>query len=96
MISEALRLIRVFHDTKSKDLAEKLDISPSYLSEIENGKKDPSFDILRKYAKIFSTTPSSIMFFAEDLDSIENTLFSKNVILKKTIEFLQKIEKHQK
>ncbi|NRX73843.1 transcriptional regulator with XRE-family HTH domain [Clostridium beijerinckii] len=39
MINESLRLLRVFHDLKAIDLAKKLSISQSYLSEIENGKK---------------------------------------------------------
>ena len=39
MLSDALRLIRVFHDLKQQDLADRLEISKSYLSEIENGQK---------------------------------------------------------
>ena len=50
MINEALTLLRILHDIKAKDLALKLDISPSYLSEIETGKKKPSLEILNKYA----------------------------------------------
>ena len=39
MLNECLRLFRVFHDKKSKDLAKELRIPPSHLSEIELGKK---------------------------------------------------------
>ena len=63
MLNEALRLIRVFNDLKAKDLAEKLGISPSYLSEIEKGKKEPSISLIVSYAKVFKTTPSSLLFF---------------------------------
>ncbi len=92
MVNEALRLIRKFHDIKSYDLAADLSISPSYLSEIENGKKEPSLELIRKYAKIFKTTPSSILFFAEDLEADKGKRKFKDLVRKKTIQFLQKIE----
>lgn len=38
MLSEALRLIRVFHDMKQTELAQRLGISKSYLSEIEKDR----------------------------------------------------------
>ena len=95
MINEALRLLRVFHDIKSKDLAFKLGISPSYLSEIENSKKEPKLKLLRKYADVFNTTPSSILFFAEDIESEQKNSNFKKIIIKKTINFLQTIENQQ-
>lgn len=67
MIGEALRLIRVFHDKKSRDLATELGISPSYLSEIENDRKRPSLDLIEAYAATFKTHPSVILFFAQEL-----------------------------
>ena len=68
MISDALRLIRVFHDLRQKELAEKLGISPSHLSEIEHGKKQPTFQLLEEYAREFKMPMSSIMFFSEQMD----------------------------
>ncbi len=67
VLSEALRLIRVFHDVKQKQLAEQLGISKSYLSEIERGKKIPSIEVIQKYAAEFQMPVSSILFFAEQL-----------------------------
>lgn len=65
MLNEALRLVRVFHDMSQSQLAEKLEISKSYLSEIESGKKSPSLDILDKYSAIFDIPVSSILLFSE-------------------------------
>lgn len=53
---------------KSSDLAKKLGISPAYLSKIEKEKADPSIELLQKYAQIFETTTSSLLFFADNLD----------------------------
>ena len=69
MLNKALRLMRVFHDLSQKDLAEKLGMSKSYLSEIESGKKTPTLDLLSRYSEIFDIPLSSIMFFSENLDN---------------------------
>lgn len=69
MLNEALRLVRVFHDINQSQLAEKLEISRSYLSEIEAGKKAPSIELLDKYSDIFDIPPSSILLFSENLKS---------------------------
>lgn len=91
MLNEALRLIRVFHDCKPSVLADKLGISPSYLSEIESGKKTPSMDTLKKYADYFDTSISAIMFFAEDIEA-DKKKPAKTATRRKLIKFLQIIE----
>jgi len=69
VINEALRLVRVLHDYTSKQLAFELGISPSFLSEIENGHKRPSIDLIAKYAEVFRTKPSVLLYFAEELQA---------------------------
>jgi len=68
MISKALRLVRFFHRLKQTDLADKLEISNSYLSEIESGIKSPSVELLGKYSKIFRIPVSTLLLFSERLD----------------------------
>ena len=67
MLSEALRLIRVFNDMKQTELAKRLGISKSYLSEIEGGRKQPKVDLIERYSVEFGIPSSSIWFFAENL-----------------------------
>jgi transcriptional regulator with XRE-family HTH domain len=71
MIGEALRLIRVFHDMKQAQLADELQLSKSYLSEIESQNKEPTLAVINKYAEYFDLPASSILFFSEKLDSKE-------------------------
>lgn len=91
MLGEALRLIRVFHDCKTSELAKALSISASYISEIESNKKTPSLDTLKKYADYFDTSISAIMFFAEDIEK-DRKKPGKVTARKKLIKFLQIIE----
>jgi transcriptional regulator with XRE-family HTH domain len=69
MINEALRLVRVFHNVKQKDLADALGLSPSHLSEIESGKKQVTMEILERYAHYFKIPASSLLYFAEHKNS---------------------------
>jgi transcriptional regulator with XRE-family HTH domain len=92
MLNEALRLIRIFHDMKSADLASELGISKSYLSEIERGKKQPSVKLINKYSEVFEVKPSAIMFFSEEIEnnSLKNKV--KNKLRFKMLSFLQAVE----
>lgn len=96
MISEALRLLRVFHDLKQKELAEKLEISPSHISEVENGNRTPSLEVIQKYAVVFRVPVSSILFFSESIDNAQQGKTSsdkaKTAIASKVIRFLKLIE----
>ncbi|WP_205392639.1 helix-turn-helix transcriptional regulator [Xanthomonas hydrangeae] len=65
MIDRALRLTREFHRMKQGDLAKKLGISSSYLSEIEHGKKSVSVELLEEYSKIFHVPASTFLLFKE-------------------------------
>lgn len=68
MIGEALRVLRVFNGYKAKELAEELKISPSFISEIENGGKKPTLDLLNKYGEVFHVKVSTLILFSEALD----------------------------
>ena len=70
MLHRALRLLRTYHQFSQIDLAKRLGISNSYLSEIEKGAdKEPSLDLLSKYADIFKMPVSSILLFSEQIES---------------------------
>ncbi|MBI1239968.1 MAG: helix-turn-helix domain-containing protein [Alphaproteobacteria bacterium] len=96
MLSEALRLLRVFHDMKQIELADQIGLSKSYISEIENGNRTPSLDVIQKYAEIFKIPVSSIMFFSEQMEAKNGTktrlVDVRNAIATKILNFLKVIE----
>ena len=88
MLNEALRLIRVFHDLNQKDLADRLGISNSYLSEIESGKKTPTLEVIEKYSEVFNMPSSSILFFSENLNNGGKVEKTRKHISNKVIKIL--------
>lgn len=72
MINRALKTIRQFHGLTQAELASKLNMSKSYLSEIESGKKSVGYDLLEKYAEIFDVPVSSLVFFAENIENSDS------------------------
>ncbi len=71
MLHRALRLLRTYHHLSQTELAKRLGISNSYLSEIESDASDksPSVALLEKYAEIFKMPVSTILLFSERLES---------------------------
>jgi len=92
MLSEALRLIRVYHDIKQSEAAEKLGISKSYLSEIEKGRKKPTLDLVEKYSSIFAIPVSSIMFFSENIEGDGSLKNVRLAVAGKVVKLLKFIE----
>jgi transcriptional regulator with XRE-family HTH domain len=89
MLNQALRLIRVFHDVSQKDMATRLQIAPSYLSEIEAGKKEPTLQLLRGYSKEFKIPMSSILFFSEHMQDGSAAPRLKTAVSGKVLALLQ-------
>jgi len=91
MIHEALRLIRVYHDLTQTQLSQRLQLSNSYLSELESGKKQPTLEVLKKYSDFFDIPVSSLLFFSENLGSDESNMTAKfrKGAAKKIISLLQ-------
>ena len=91
-LNEALRLVRVFHDKKIKDLAKDLDVSASYITDIEKGNKKPSLELINKYAEVFSTTTSALLFFSEELAENNENRKCKVLIRDCMLKFLKALE----
>lgn len=88
MISKALKYIRQYHKLNQTELASRLSISISYLSELEAGKKEPSLDILQKYADCFKVPLSSLVVFSETLAGAHSINKAKAFISKKMLKIL--------
>lgn len=62
-----LRLFRIARDMSIKELAEKMQVSSSYISDVERGVRNPSMETCKKYSDAFGVPLSVIIFFDEEL-----------------------------
>lgn len=89
-LNEALRLVRIYHDKSQTEMAELLGLSKSYLSEIENGHKAATLSLLRKYSDALDVPISSLMFFAEELEGVDDRLSKPRIMVtRKVLSFLK-------
>lgn len=98
MLYTALKLLRRYHGMTQKELAERLGISNSYLSEIETGVKKDSItvDLLEKYAGIFGIPVSSLLLFSEQIDSKRRTDRLRVQAASKILKVLSWIDEQEK
>lgn len=61
-----LRLFRIARDMSVKELAEKMEVSSSYICDIERGIRNPSLETYKKFSKAFRVPLSTLMFFDEE------------------------------
>ena len=84
MIGDVLKRMRIIYGYKASEMSSELGISASYLSEIENNKKQPSLDLLQKYADIYGIRLSSLILLSENMDEAEKsgkgTTFVRNLM----------------
>lgn len=63
-LGDLLRHARVAADLGLRDLAKQLDMSPSYLSDIENDRRVPSEDVLRALASRLTLDADTLLAMA--------------------------------
>ena len=73
MLNNSLMCIRTFHNKSQTELASALNISKSYISEIESGKKKVTLNIIEKYSEYFDIPVSSIIELYEIMDDKKKT-----------------------
>lgn len=92
MIGETIKLLRNTYGINSQDLALKIEISQSYMSEIENNKKIPKLEIIKKISEIFKIKTSSLIYIDEKVEEAgENINFNEKIII--VINTLEKLKK---
>ena len=72
MIGDVLKRTRAIYGYTATEMSSLLTISKSYLSEIENNKKQPSLDLLRKYSEIYGIKLSSLILLSEKIEETDD------------------------
>ncbi|NTU73744.1 helix-turn-helix transcriptional regulator [Candidatus Roizmanbacteria bacterium] len=69
-IGENIRILRKQKGLKQNELAQELDISPNYISQIESGKKYPSLRIIERISKVLNVNIAHLLNNDSLLDDI--------------------------
>jgi transcriptional regulator with XRE-family HTH domain len=93
MYDRALKLIRQYHRLSQAELADALNLSRSFVSELEKpGGKKPSIDVLERYASYFKIPVSSLLLFAERSSSSNLRERSRTFAADKVLKMLEWLE----
>jgi transcriptional regulator with XRE-family HTH domain len=77
---QIIKLIRTADGLQQGQIAQSLDISRAYLSQIENGRKEPSLSFLKRCSKILRV-PLPLLLLSEQTPNDDNVLAELREIL---------------
>jgi transcriptional regulator with XRE-family HTH domain len=80
VIGATLKKIRTIYGYTATEMKDELDISASYLSEIERDHKKPTYKILERYSEITGIKLSSLLLLSEEFDEAEKKGTSRELI----------------
>lgn len=64
-INKALKTVRVYHGLNQTELAQRLNVPKSTISEIESGKRGVDLTMVSRYTDFFKIPASSLILLAE-------------------------------
>lgn len=70
-IGKILKVFRITNDLSTRDLAAKMQVTHSYISLLENGKRKVSHDILHAFAKTYNIGEYQIMDIVHYYEELE-------------------------
>ena len=79
----SISVLRAHLGISQRELAAKLEITPEYLSMIENGKKNPSRKLLERINGIIQKTDGSLRYLPSDEKSLSHDTDRIDQLLKK-------------
>lgn len=69
-LGKNIRMLREARGLKAKDIAEKADLTPAYVSRIENGKVKVSVDVIIRIAQAMSIPTAALFKDNEIVDEL--------------------------
>lgn len=68
MLGENIKTFMKNNGITSKELAERVNVSPTHISYILNNKRDPSVDLLEKIAEVLEVSVSQFYLESEEIN----------------------------
>lgn len=92
-IGELMKKIRLIYGFKAIYVSQELNISSSYLSEIEHNKRTPSIELLQAFADMCDLKLSMLILIAEEYSDMRDNDTAEKIIQRKMINLVNKYSK---
>ena len=95
MINDALKLLRLYCGLSQVQIASKIGVSQSLISDIEASRKKVTLDVLERYSKSLGIRMSQLLFFAEEIEGQPVKSKGQLLVADKVLKLLQKIKPNE-
>ncbi|MEL7771299.1 MULTISPECIES: helix-turn-helix domain-containing protein [Citromicrobium] len=92
MINEALRLLRLYCRYSQAEMAERLSVAQSMVSDVERGRKNVTMDLLEAYSRAVDIRMSQLLFFAEEIEGEPIARRGQLIVAEKVLQLLDKMK----
>lgn len=79
-IGSVIRSLRLIRDLSVKELADRMEISSSYICDVEANRKKPSLTMIERFSDALGVRSSTILFFDEERE--KNNYNHQSLLLK--------------
>lgn len=90
-INEALRLLRLYCRYSQAEMAERVGVTQSLISDIEGSRKSVSMDLLEAYSAAVGVKMSQLLFFAEEIEGQPIARRGQLIVAEKVLQLLEKL-----
>lgn len=90
-INEALRLLRLYCRYSQAEMAERVGVTQSLISDVEGGRKSVSMDLLEAYSAAVGVKMSQLLFFAEEIEGQPIARRGQLIVAEKVLQLLEKL-----
>lgn len=91
MINEALRLLRLYCGLSQSDMAARLKVTQSMVSDVESGRKGVSMDLLQAYSDAVDVRMSQLLFFAEEIEGEPPARRGRLIVAERVLQLLDRL-----
>jgi len=95
-INEALRLLRLYCRYSQVEMAERVGVTQSLISDVEGGRKAVSMDLLEAYSAAVNVKMSQLLFFAEEIEGQPIARRGQLIVAEKVLHILEKLRPGQR
>lgn len=96
MLNDALRLLRLYSRYSQAEMAKRLGVAQSLVSDVENGRKNVTMDLLAAYSEATGIRMSQLLFFAEEMEGEPIARRGQLIIADKVLRLLESLKPNER